>query len=405
MTATKTFLALAIPLAMLASGCEHDHPFHESMKLGGLTYTADQLNHGRDQYMQYCRPCHGENGDGRGYSSKGLRPPPRDFTVGMFKFGAVPAPALPPDSELVRIVRGGLHGTAMLPWDLPDAELMDVLGFVKTFSPKWQTEEVGKPVERSPDMYGEAKKAEAVALGEKLYHAKAQCSGCHPAFVSHEKMFQLTKEVSGTGQAEFSAEMYLSQIKETEYCLDWKPRSCQTAPVKELPATFKREVRGGHALADAEYCVKWGTPAEEPGEHHRAVPREPECEAYCTQLADRECAKPVKLLPPNFTKDPLRSIRPAGTPEEIRGDLYRLIASGIGGANMPTWKGALKEEEIWGMVYYVQSLMELRNTPAAIDLSNRLNAQANLAWVPPAAAPEAPAPAPDTKKAPAPKKM
>ena len=37
----------------------------------------------------YCRPCHGENGDGHGYSSLGLRPPPRDFTQALFKFGHV----------------------------------------------------------------------------------------------------------------------------------------------------------------------------------------------------------------------------------------------------------------------------------------------------------------------------
>jgi mono/diheme cytochrome c family protein len=327
-------------IAFAGAGCGKDHPFQASMKLGGKEVSAETLNHGRDGYQQYCRPCHGENGDGKGYSSYGLRPPPRDFTAGLFKFGHVAAPALPPDEELVKIVRSGLHGTAMLPWDVPDGELLPILQYIKTFSPKWAAEEPGKPIEVSADPFGEAKKAEAVALGEKLYHAKAQCSGCHPAFVSHEKLYNLTKEMTGTGQAEFSAEMYQSQLKDSEYCLEWKPG--------------------------------W------------------------KKLDERECAKVVKILPPNFTRDKLRTIHP-GT--ELT-DLYRTIASGIGGANMPTWKGALKEDELWGLAYYVRSLTEKRDTPEAAKLSGSLNDPANLSWKPAATPPEgepgkgAPAPKP-----------
>lgn len=308
-------------------GCEGDHPFHAPMKLAGKMVSAEELNHGHDEYEQYCRPCHGENGDGKGYSSYGLRPPPRDFSQGLFKFGHVAAPALPPDSELAHIVRTGLTGTAMLAWDVPDGELFPILQYIKTFSPRWQTEEPGKLIEVSPDPFGEAKKDEAIALGKKIFHAKAQCSGCHPSFVTHEELYSLTKAMTGTGQTDFSAEMYLAQPKETEYCLRWKPG--------------------------------W------------------------KKIDDRECELPYKILPPNFTRDPLRSIHP-GT-ELV--DLYRTIASGIGGANMPTWKGALSEEELWGLAYYVRSLHDMRGTPAAEELEAKLNDPANLQWKPPAAAP------------------
>src|SRR5579872_4510696 len=109
-------LLLIVPLVV---SCGKDHPFTQPVKLGGKMVEAETLNHGHDEYMQYCRPCHGDKGDGKGYSSFGLRPPPRDFTQGLFKFGHVAAPALPPDEELVKIVRSGLHGTAMLPWEIP----------------------------------------------------------------------------------------------------------------------------------------------------------------------------------------------------------------------------------------------------------------------------------------------
>ena len=42
-------------------------------------------------------------------------------------------------------------------------------------------------------------RAEAVLTGKKLYHAKAQCSGCHPAYVTHKELFEISKEMSGTG--------------------------------------------------------------------------------------------------------------------------------------------------------------------------------------------------------------
>src|SRR5262245_34767221 len=198
---------------LIVAGCSEDRPFSTAQKLGGKMVSAESLNHGRDGYQQYCRPCHGEKGDGRGYSSYGLRPPPRDFSQALFKFGRVAAPALPPDSELVNIVRGGLHGTAMLPWDVPDGELLDILQYIKTFAPKWAAEEPGKPIEVSPDPFGAAKQADAVELGKKLYHAKAQCNGCHPSFVTKEDLHKITKEMTGTGQTEFNPEMYYSQLK------------------------------------------------------------------------------------------------------------------------------------------------------------------------------------------------
>src|SRR6185369_14837052 len=127
--------------------------------LGDKTVSADTLNYGRENYRHYCRPCHGDNGDGKGYASYGLRPPPRDFSQAMFKFGHVAAPELPPDAELKRIVRGGLHGTAMLPWEIPDGELEPILQYIKTFAPKkWNPKSpdypgVGKAIELSPDPF------------------------------------------------------------------------------------------------------------------------------------------------------------------------------------------------------------------------------------------------------------
>ncbi|MBI4971045.1 MAG: c-type cytochrome [Candidatus Omnitrophica bacterium] len=59
------------------------------------------------------------------------------------------------------------------------------------------------------------------------------------------------------------------------------------------------------------------------------------------------------ITPPDFTWDTLKR----GTELET---LYQAIANGISGTAMPTWKGILSEEDLWGMAYYVQSLTEQR---------------------------------------------
>ncbi len=222
---------------------------------------SDEETRGRVVYENYCRPCHGENGDGRGFASVGLRPPPRDFTQAMFKFGHVPIGTLPPDSELGRTVKNGLNGTAMLPWDLSDEELAAVLKYIKRFSPRWKQDPIGQPIVPSPDPFV-GREAEAVKLGDVAFHETVQCSKCHEQ----------------------------RELKTLNYCLRWKSKD--------------------------------------------------------------ECDLPVRELPPDLRCDPLRAVY---RKSELV-DLYRTIASGIDGALMPTFKGALSEEQLWSLAYYIRDL-------------------------------------------------
>lgn len=61
------------------------------------------------------------------------------------------------------------------------------------------------------------------------------------------------------------------------------------------------------------------------------------------------------IVAPDFTWHRLRSVREASRRE----DLYRVIAAGIPGA-MPTWDGALATDDLWAMVWYVDSLVTRR---------------------------------------------
>ncbi|MBI3182960.1 MAG: c-type cytochrome [Myxococcales bacterium] len=253
----------------------------DTVRLGGKPVSAAVLTAGRESFMNRCAKCHGEKGDGRGWSAEAEHPLPRDFTRGQFKFGGVPAGALPTDEGLMRVVVRGLKGTAMPPWDGSSEELEAVIQYIKTFSPRWEEEEPGEPIATSPDPFGQARKEQAIEKGKKLYHAVARCGACHPHYVTREELRAFARE-QGDEQTE--------------------PRPNMYRPV----------------WTDSEY-----------GE---------------------------QLLPSDF----LSSIVRAGTTEE---DLYRTIASGIGGTAMPTWKGALPEEDLWAIVHYVKSLLEMKDTP------------------------------------------
>jgi mono/diheme cytochrome c family protein len=308
-----------LALALLVTGCARA-PFHAPHTLGGVTYSAAELNHGFVLYERGCRACHGDAGDGHGQSAQGLWPPPRDLTQGLYKFGRVPAPGLPPDSELGRIVRGGLEGTAMLHWTLADDELHDLLGYIKTFSPRWQQEIPGEAVTLAPDPFA-ANADDALAKGEALYHGKAVCSSCHPAYVTREKLFAISKSMGGEGFASpWSPQLYESGIKDTEYC--WR----------------------------------WGMGT----------------------IADRTCDEPVHAIPPDFTRDPLRAVRS----DQRLADLYLTLASGIAGAGMPPWKGTLTNEELWALAHYVDALVALRETAGAEALREGLHTPANVDWKP-----------------------
>jgi mono/diheme cytochrome c family protein len=178
-------LVAAASAAFLLGGCAAGE---SEQLLAGKIIDGERLDHGRRLYDRYCAICHGEQGDGRGPSAAFLWPPPRDFRSGQFKFAAASEGALPTDESLARIVRQGLAGTAMQPWDLPDEELGPILDHIKTFSPPGRgfrdpTRRAVPPPAIPPDPYTtSAARAAALTAGAVAYHRDFQCSQCHPAY-------------------------------------------------------------------------------------------------------------------------------------------------------------------------------------------------------------------------------
>jgi hypothetical protein len=179
----------------------------------------------------------------------------------------------------------------MLPWnDVPERDLLDIIQYLKTLSPKWAEKTPGEPIVPGPDPWGDTRRAEAVTRGMKVYHGLAQCLSCHPAYESNETIQAASMELSRR-EATLRDDPYHAEQKDSDY----------------------------------------GT----------------------------------SLMPPDFTRDHVRS------GEELT-DIYRTIASGIGGTAMPTWKGALPDDDIWAMSYYVRSLIDLKGTREADNRRDKL---------------------------------
>jgi mono/diheme cytochrome c family protein len=314
-------LPLLTVLTVLTVSC-NKAPKLEPLKLGdGRTIPAETLERGRDVYSYYCMSCHGVNGDGLGPAASGMRPPPRNFRQALFKFGGVPVGELPTDDALKRILRRGLHGTPMLAWDVPASDMEAVMQYLKTFNPRWREEAPGKPLEMSADPW-KGREAEAIERGKAVYHVAgaghAGCSGCHIAYVPRAELEALTLQVTGRKVDLSKADIYTAQVRDSDYSVE----------------------------------------VDDKGEPTRTA----------------------KVLPPDFLQHKLRTVWPLEdkvegkdyTPERQREDLYRVIASGVAGAAMPTWKGAIPEENIWALTYYVQTLVNLRDTREGRALKERL---------------------------------
>ena len=245
--AIAALLAAAIGLAACRRTPGAPPPFTAPVTLGGHNVPARALEHGRDVYTHFCRPCHGDAGDGKGPASAGLRPPPRDLRLGVYKFAAVPAGQLPRDTDFVRTLRHGLHGTAMLSWDVPDGELDDLIQYVKAFAPRWRTEQPGEAIAASPDPWAD-READGIDRGRRVYHGLAQCAtACHPAYATKQEIYDFTKELTKMELREMRGDLYFAVAKDSDY------------GVKILPPDFTfNELRGGDTLDDIYRAVAAG---------------------------------------------------------------------------------------------------------------------------------------------------
>lgn len=154
---------LILPLLLLAQA-------------SAMTARADG-DAGQVVYMRWCAACHGEKGDGKGPAAPFLRPQPRDFTLGVYKYKSTEGNGPPSDQDLMRTITEGMPGTSMPGWQdvLGEAERRDVIAFIKKLSDVFEFEKPGPAVSlagRSPSSDA------AITAGREVYR-KSKCFECH----------------------------------------------------------------------------------------------------------------------------------------------------------------------------------------------------------------------------------
>ncbi len=110
---------------------------------------------------------------------------------------------------------------------------------------------------------------------------------------------------------------------------------------------------------------------------------------YASVEKDSDWGAPIR--PPDFLIDRTKS---ATTKDE----LVRVIAAGVGGTAMPSWGATLTHQQLWGLAYYVESLIQKRDSAEGYAMKKAMADQP--AWNPPPPPPPAPEPPPAATAAP-----
>src|SRR2546425_323975 len=158
-------LACALPLST-ARSIQQSH-------IDGLSGDSGR---GNLLYRRYCIGCHGVRGDGAGENAPYLDPKPRDFTAGVFKCRSTDTGHIPSDRDLYETLGRGLHASAMPSWlPLTRQERIDLVAYIKTFSPRFR-EEKPEPVVPIPPKPPDTQ--ESISRGREVYK-KMECAKCH----------------------------------------------------------------------------------------------------------------------------------------------------------------------------------------------------------------------------------
>ncbi len=169
----------AAALVLAATSQAQITSYEENGRLNTDSHIGKYIGHAQNaaaDYRRYCVGCHGELGDGNGENAPWVDPKPRDFTLGIFKCRSTPTGTLPTDQDLYDTIGRGLDRSNMPIWNtFTKQQRADLVAWVKHFSPRFQKEKPGAPIEipAEPEVTPERVKA-----GQDVF-ARVQCWKCH----------------------------------------------------------------------------------------------------------------------------------------------------------------------------------------------------------------------------------
>lgn len=98
---------------------------------------AGDAKAGKKTYEMLCFTCHGMTGKGDGPAGQAIRPPPRDFSAGEFKFDANNDGNAGTDADLALVIKNGAGAyggnVMMAPWGhLSDGEVQNLIAYIRS---------------------------------------------------------------------------------------------------------------------------------------------------------------------------------------------------------------------------------------------------------------------------------
>ncbi len=140
--------------------------------------TGDPAN-GKRLFMKKCAWCHGKKGEGDGPGAKFIIPPPRDFSLGVYKFKtSTPDTYITRDEDIFHTIINGLPGTSMPSWKeiFDDQEVWDMVAYLKSLSDMFDDEPNPPPINYSGKI---PSSPESIEKGKKAFFDEAKCWECH----------------------------------------------------------------------------------------------------------------------------------------------------------------------------------------------------------------------------------
>lgn len=114
---------------------------YKKLRMAAGPVSGDRHGQRTGLYREHCVHCHGVSGDGAGHTAVFLKPYPRDYRKGTFKFTSTAAGMRPTTEDIVDTLRHGVPGTAMPSFLLlPQDELEALAEYVKYLAIRGETE-------------------------------------------------------------------------------------------------------------------------------------------------------------------------------------------------------------------------------------------------------------------------
>tara|TARA_R110002049_G_scaffold2750_3_gene21860 strand:+ start:59217 stop:60551 length:1335 start_codon:yes stop_codon:yes gene_type:complete len=374
-----------------------DEDFASLINMERLKRAAGPDGEGRGLYRKHCALCHGVTGNGRGETAAVLRPYPRDYRMGIFKFKSTKRGSKPTREDIAKQIRNGIPGTAMVKIkELGEQDVQALTDYVIYLSIRGELErsliddavfeldleggdrildtEFATTMDKETIEFLEDKIEAWEDAGEKEEDQPAELDD----FELYQESWEIVEDiVAGLFEDWLDAEDDVVEVPEPAADIPVADSRAEFVELSQgdqadaLAASVKRgqEVFVGKIAACSKCHGEKGLGNGQTTDYDdwtkdwtSRVGLKPEDYDSLVPLIARGALPPVNAIPRNFAEGIFHGGSTAA-------DLYRRITVGIEGSPMPAAtfvEGQFEEADVWHIINFIRSLQN-EDAPVAVD--------------------------------------